>query len=247
MSSRLHPRTKAAIDGLVRNPQGSWLFTGSSPDSDLISSLITSLHGHASPAPDCRLCRQIALGIHPDFKRIEPTDSGSIGIAQVHALNQTLSASKYDIETPYRVSVINQAEKLTTEAQNALLKLLEEPPKDAVIILITQDSSKLLDTVKSRCRTLIFYGTETAAQDFDASILESDTFSQLVKSGQIDAEYAKSFVEAAGLALTGKHRTNFPGTKNLAQTQLALEQLQRNLNQNVSPKAAMTAFFLELP
>ena len=56
----------------------------------------------------------------------------------------------------YKIYIINQAESMTIEAQNALLKTLEEPPEYAIIILITSNKEALLDTIKSRCEIIKF-------------------------------------------------------------------------------------------
>jgi hypothetical protein len=82
---------------------------------------------------------------------IEPTTSLSIGIEAVHDMT-TRSKSKASIEQP-RVWVINNAGSLTTEAQNAFLKLLEEPPANTYFILTARRSQELLATVVSRVQT----------------------------------------------------------------------------------------------
>ena len=80
----------------------------------------------------------------PDYINIYP-DGNSIKIAQiVKPHNQ------------YKIYIINQAESMTIEAQNALLKTLEEPPEYAIIILITSNKEALLDTIKSRCEIIKF-------------------------------------------------------------------------------------------
>lgn len=88
----------------------------------------------------------------PDYIEINPTGN-SIKIAQIRNLQSDILVKPYK---SYKIYVINEAQKMTVEAQNALLKTLEEPPKYAIIILITNNKESLLDTIKSRCEIIKF-------------------------------------------------------------------------------------------
>jgi DNA polymerase-3 subunit delta' len=88
----------------------------------------------------------------PDYININPEGS-SIKIAQIRNLQSDILIKPH---SDYKIYIINQAEKMTVEAQNALLKTLEEPPKYAMIILITNNKESLLDTIKSRCELIKF-------------------------------------------------------------------------------------------
>lgn len=74
----------------------------------------------------------------------------SITISQIRELQHWLSFSPY--KGKFKAGVINQAEKLTIEAQNSLLKTLEEPPENAIIVLLTANADFLLPTIISRCQ-----------------------------------------------------------------------------------------------
>ncbi len=90
---------------------------------------------------------------HPDKLLILPLkDKKNISIAQIRQLIEFLTTKPYS--SKYKVVVISQAEKMTTQAQNALLKILEEPPFFAVIILSAKTERSLLPTVLSRCRKI---------------------------------------------------------------------------------------------
>lgn len=118
------------------------------------------------PCDKCRACRLIAQQSHPDVLYIEPGDSfcrgGSghqphpssrdIRICQVRGLIE--SVSRYPFEGRCRVMVIEPADRMGIEAANTLLKTLEEPPPATVIVLITAAPESLLETIRSRCRTL---------------------------------------------------------------------------------------------
>ncbi len=103
----------------------------------------------ARPCGQCRSCQLIAANKHPDVQLIEP-DGLRVKIDQVRALQHDLSLKP--IEGRYRVAIFEQFEVATIEAQNALLKTLEEPPAYAVLILLTADPELLLPTIVSRCQ-----------------------------------------------------------------------------------------------
>lgn len=88
----------------------------------------------------------------PDYIDMYP-DGSSIKIAQVRKLQSDIIVKPH---SKYKIYIINQAEKMTVEAQNALLKTLEEPPDYAIIILVTSSKEALLDTIKSRCEIIKF-------------------------------------------------------------------------------------------
>ena len=88
----------------------------------------------------------------PDYINIHP-DGNSIKIAQIRKLQMDIVIKPHN---KYKIYTINQANSMTIEAQNALLKTLEEPPEYAIIILITNNKEALLDTIKSRCEIIKF-------------------------------------------------------------------------------------------
>ena len=106
---------------------------------------------------DDRQIVQFEEGNHPDYTMISP-DGNSIKIEQIRML-QTKIAEK-PIESTKKVYVIDDAETMTKEAQNALLKTLEEPPEYGTIILICSNENMLLSTIKSRCTKISFCGLQ---------------------------------------------------------------------------------------
>ncbi len=101
----------------------------------------------------CRVCRKIDNGNHPDVTVLKP-EGAHIKIDQIRELQRSLQYKPY--EGKKRVCIIPDAEKLTIEAKNALLKTLEEPPPDTMLILISTSSHLLLSTIISRCQRLKF-------------------------------------------------------------------------------------------
>jgi DNA polymerase-3 subunit delta' len=102
----------------------------------------------------CTACTRIARGVHPDVLVIAPGDSGSIKIDQVRdAIERT---AYRPFEGKRRVVIVDDADALVPEAQNALLKTLEEPPAASTFVLVTSRPDVLLPTVRSRCQRLRF-------------------------------------------------------------------------------------------
>ena len=91
-------------------------------------------------------------------KGIDPIDQtilvqeGSIGIAQIRMLQNQLYLKP--LKSPTKACIIKNAEKLTIEAQNALLKILEEPPDNTIVVLTTDNKEVFLQTVLSRCKII---------------------------------------------------------------------------------------------
>jgi DNA polymerase-3 subunit delta' len=103
---------------------------------------------------ECAACARIARGVHADLVLIEPGDTGVIKVDQIR---EAIERTGYrPFEGRRRVVIIEQADALQSEAQNALLKTLEEPPPASVFVLVTSRPDVLLPTVRSRCQRLRF-------------------------------------------------------------------------------------------
>lgn len=102
---------------------------------------------------NCNNCKMFDAKTHPDFLSIEPSGQ-FIKISQIKDLIKQLSLKP--IYAQKRVVVIHNADKLNLEAANCFLKVLEEPPLDTTIILLTADENLLLETIVSRCQKVSF-------------------------------------------------------------------------------------------
>ena len=106
--------------------------------------------GYGDSCNMCRACHQFDSGNHPDVKWITHEKANSIGVDEVREqINNDIVIKPYS--SKYKVYIIDEAEKMTVQAQNALLKTIEEPPEYAVILFLTNTLDVLLQTVRSRC------------------------------------------------------------------------------------------------
>ena len=109
-------------------------------------------HPNADSCDGCKSCHQAESGNHPDIRYITH-EKASISVDDIREqLNNDIQIKPYSSE--HKVYIIPEANKMTEQAQNALLKTIEEPPAYAVIILLTDNLNALLPTIQSRCVTI---------------------------------------------------------------------------------------------
>lgn len=109
--------------------------------------------GESEPCGKCHSCRQAESGNQPDIIHVYHEKPGSIGVEDIREqLCNDIQIRPYS--SPYKIYIVDEAEKMTVQAQNALLKTIEEPPAYGVILLLTTNSEAFLPTILSRCVTL---------------------------------------------------------------------------------------------
>lgn len=143
---------KSLTDGRV---QHAYLFTGPRHLGKLTvarSLAATLMCADKGPCGECPQCRLRESGNHPDFFELHRDDK--IGIADVRKLKAKLTLKPHSAS--YRVGIIPDLPRLGEPAQNALLKLLEEPPGHTVLILTAVSPESLLPTTVSRCSRISF-------------------------------------------------------------------------------------------
>ncbi|MDD4879679.1 MAG: DNA polymerase III subunit delta' [Candidatus Omnitrophica bacterium] len=112
--------------------------------------------GGAEPCGECVPCKKIEAGIHPDVVILSTEGKSSqIGIDAIRRIEGAMSFKPYEGRT--KVFTIDGADKMTEEAANSLLKTLEEPPKDTVLVLLASNMFKLQPTIVSRCQKILFH------------------------------------------------------------------------------------------
>lgn len=141
-------------------------------------------HDQEPPCGHCSVCKQIDRGSYPDLQVI--SSETSIKIAQVREMISSLAVKPLSGEK--RIIIIDDAATMTVEAQNSLLKSLEEPFSYNLFILLTQTPESLLPTIRSRCQIYHFKPLESA--EVAAVLQRETTFSEI--------EIAEVLVPAAG-------------------------------------------------
>ena len=107
----------------------------------------------AEPCMECHSCKQAAGKNQPDIIYVSHEKPNTISVDDIRAqINNDIAIKPYS--SPYKIYIMNEAEKMTPQAQNAILKTLEEPPEYAVIMLLTSNVNSLLPTILSRCVVL---------------------------------------------------------------------------------------------
>ena len=125
-----------------------------------VENRLSSRSGNGQPAQGqppcghCSGCRHFASGNHPDFFHIVP-QGAFIRIDQIRALKKALTFSP--LEAPLRVILLEDLQAMRREAANSLLKILEEPPRDNLFLLIGLENEPTLATITSRCQVIPFY------------------------------------------------------------------------------------------
>ena len=98
----------------------------------------------------CQSCRQAMSGNHPDIIRVTHEKPNTISVDDIRVqVNDDIVIRPYS--SKYKIYIIADADMMTVQAQNALLKTIEEPPEYAVIMLLTENAEVLLPTIRSRC------------------------------------------------------------------------------------------------
>jgi DNA polymerase-3 subunit delta' len=105
------------------------------------------------PCGECASCQKMKHDNYPDLHIVEPQGQ-SIKIDQIREIQSKISYKK--LEDKYQIVIIDHAQKMTVDAANSILKVLEEPPQSTVFILIADNSRSLLTTILSRCQLIRF-------------------------------------------------------------------------------------------
>lgn len=145
----------------------------------------------------CRSCVLIDNFTFPDLRFIKP-EAGQIKIETIRELNEFLNMSPYD--APFKMVLIEEAEKLNISAANAFLKTLEEPPRDAIIILVTEKLEALPDTIRSRCVRIPF-SPLSAEETMEVLKRNGFTDSTLASRGEIISDFRLLYEGRPGVLL----------------------------------------------
>ena len=191
-------------------PSHAYIFNGEEGSgrktmADCFSAALVCTSGEEKPCGMCMSCMQAFSHNHPDIIRVTHEKS-RIGVDDIRrSLIDDISIKPFS--SPFKVYIVDEAERMTEQAQNALLKTLEEPPSYAVIILITSNTGSFLQTILSRCVTLQFKALDTKV-----------ITKYLVENVQLPDYYAKLCASysggSLGLALKFAKNSEFEEIKN---------------------------------
>lgn len=132
------------VEGLGKRLFATWLAR---------ALLCESAGERLSPCGRCASCQLLAAGTHPDFISVEPEeDKQQISVEQIRAMSERLSMTS--TRQGYRVAIVDPAHQLTISAANSMLKTLEEPGANSLLILLSSKPSNVLPTLRSRCQQL---------------------------------------------------------------------------------------------
>ena len=159
---------------LISGPRGS----GKHTLAKLLSAAILC-EDEQKPCLRCRQCRRVLENGHPDFITVEDPEHKNVAVRIVREFREDVFILPN--ESDYKIYLFPQ--ELGTEGQNALLKILEEPPAYGVFILLTDNPEKLLPTVRSRC-------TELKLQSLPTDILKKQLLRDFPDAQEQDLEAA---------------------------------------------------------
>ena len=121
--------------------------------ADIFAAALQCENSEIEPCGSCTSCKQAEGRNHPDIIRITHEKPNTISVDDIRQqLCGDIMIKPY--KGPYKIYIVDEAEKLNVQAQNALLKTIEEPPAYAVIMLLTTNAESFLPTILSRCVTL---------------------------------------------------------------------------------------------
>ncbi len=194
-------------------PAGS----GKKTVADFAAAIALCLDGQNTPCGKCRSCAMLNAGAHPDLVRIKP-DGDKVKSVKIEAIRGITDVCYIKPAVGNRrVFIIERAETITVQAQNALLKILEEPPAGTVFLLLTDSADKLLPTVRSRCVILNL-----------SPLSDGEVESLLPKNSLVGKGQAVSF--AAGVAGDALYVSTAEGSRIYADAQGFLQALMsRNM------------------
>ena len=159
---------------LISGPRGS----GKKTLAKLLAQAVLC-QGKTKPCGICDACRKLQNGNHPDFITVDDPEHKNVAVKIVRAFRDDVFIRPN--ESDYKVYLFPQ--DLGVEGQNALLKILEEPPQYGIFLLLTDNPEKILPTVRSRC-------TELKMQGLDQKQMEAVLAARFPDAGQDELQAA---------------------------------------------------------
>lgn len=204
------------------------------------------------PCCQCRNCRKVFHGVHPDVLFVEPDAGAKAPVIKVEQIRQ-IAATAYILpsEAARKVYILRQADSMNFNAQNAFLKLLEEPPQSATFLLAVVNPGALLPTVRSRCELLRENAAEAA--ESEEGLRQAETYLKTAAHGNraellrwcsehesADAQTLQAFLSAAKSVLvrqlSGEHVISELTAEKAMRQLRCIEQCEAYRRANVNTK-----------
>lgn len=144
-------KAKKIVNGYIFSGSGN---TKNYEYAKLFAKMILCLNGEDGYCGKCKSCLMFDDDNHSDYFEINKDSTESIKIDEIRNMQEKII--ERPITSSKKVYIINNAENMTVEAQNCLLKTLEEPPEFITIILVANNENTILPTIKSRCTKVAF-------------------------------------------------------------------------------------------
>lgn len=192
---------------LISGPKGS----GKHTLAQLLASAIHCTGSGNKPCMQCSACRKVLSGNHPDFITIDDPEKKTVPVDLIREARADIYIRPN--EAQHKIYLFPRAQDMGIPGQNALLKVLEEPPAYGVFILLTDNPEKLLPTVRSRCTELTLTALpqpllrqslrqnfpQAAEDDLNAAIARSGGYlgqaKTLLESGELRCECTERFLQ----------------------------------------------------
>lgn len=208
----MNPRTVTLFMSFLKRPSSSVIIEGSEASGahELCNQLIVDLLGrdHVN-----------------NIIQVELEDKKSIGVEKIRELKKSLITSAGSGNGVARVALVKNADTITPEAQNSLLKMIEEPAASTLIVLLCDQTNNLLETVRSRCQIIKVL-----------PITKSQAFNYGQENGRTEADIQKAFLLSAGssklfLSILNNKAANLTDAINTAKAFIAAKPFERLLRQ----------------
>lgn len=192
---------------LISGPKGS----GKHTLANLLAAAIHCTGDGSKPCMQCSACRKVLSGNHPDYITIDDPEKKTVPVDLIRQARSDIYIRPNEAQK--KIYLFPRAQDMGIPGQNALLKVLEEPPAYGVFILLTDNPEKLLPTVRSRCNELTLTALplpllrqnlresfpQTATEDLEAAIARSGGYlgqaKEILASGEIRCEHTERFIQ----------------------------------------------------
>lgn len=192
---------------LISGPKGS----GKHTLARLLAAAIHCTGDGNKPCMQCSACRKVLSGNHPDYITIDDPEKKTVPVDLIREARADIYIRPNEAQK--KIYLFPRAQDMGIPGQNALLKVLEEPPAYGVFILLTDNPDKLLPTVRSRCTELTLTALplpllrqslrqsfpQTDPDDLEAAIVRSGGYlgqaKELLDSGELHCEYTERFIQ----------------------------------------------------